>query len=110
MDHEPLSTARQEDGSDANIVSFQPNDPENPRNWPRWRKWLLISSVLFVDLTVSYGASAYSPASSNFAKDFHVSTEVATLGLSVYVGGLALGPMLLAPLSEVGPFNPAPEV
>lgn len=43
----------------------------------------------------------FSPASTKFAKDFGVSSEVGTLGLSTYVGGLALGPMVLAPLSEV---------
>lgn len=33
--------------------------------------------------------------------EFHVSREVATLGLSTFVIGLAVGPMMLAPLSEV---------
>lgn len=32
--------------------------------------------------------------------EFGVSQEVATLGLSIFVVGLALGPLLLAPLSE----------
>lgn len=31
-----------------------------------------------------------------------MSTEVATLGLSLFILGLAIGPMTLAPLSEVG--------
>ena len=53
-----------------------------------------------VDLTVSWAASGISPASKQVAKDFHVSSEVATLGLSIYVLGLAVGPMTLAPLSE----------
>lgn len=83
------------------IVSFKPGDPEDPRNWPRWRKWLVISVILLVDLSVSWGASGFSPASTKFSKDFEVSSEVATLGLSIYVAGLALGPMSLAPLSEV---------
>ena len=34
-------------------------------------------------------------------KEFHCSREVATLGLSLFVLGLAFGPMLLGPLSEV---------
>lgn len=36
----------------------------------------------------------------DFSKDFGVSSEVGLLGLSLYVLGLALGPMTLAPLSE----------
>jgi hypothetical protein len=34
-------------------------------------------------------------------KEFHCSREIATLGLSLFVLGLAFGPMLLGPLSEV---------
>jgi hypothetical protein len=34
-------------------------------------------------------------------KDFGSSQEVVTLGLSLFVFGLAVGPMVLSPLSEV---------
>lgn len=83
-----------------NIVTFAPGDPEDPRNWSSFRKWSIVIAITFVDLTVSWGASGFSPAEMKFAKDFGVSSEVATLGLSMYVLGLALGPMTLAPLSE----------
>ena len=33
-------------------------------------------------------------------KEFHISQEVATVGLTTYVLGLGLGPMFLSPLSE----------
>ena len=55
---------------------------------------------MLIDLTVSFTASGFSPASKKFAKDFGVSAEVGTLGLSLCVLGFALGPMTLAPLSE----------
>jgi len=32
--------------------------------------------------------------------EFHTSREIATLGLSLFVAGLGLGPMVLSPLSE----------
>lgn len=82
------------------IVTFSAGDPENPRNWPMWKKLSILSPILVIDLTVSWGASGYSPGSMKFGKDMHVSMEVATLGLSIYVLGLAFGPMTLAPLSE----------
>ncbi|KAF2091938.1 MFS multidrug transporter-like protein [Saccharata proteae CBS 121410] len=81
--------------SDPDIVVFPPEDPEYPRNWPRWRKWGIIGPIILIDLSVSWGASGFSPASANFAKVMGVSSEVATLGLSLYVLGLALGPMTL---------------
>lgn len=75
------------------IITFQPGDVDNPRNWPRWKKWSIIGSVLLVDLSVSFGASGFSPATTKFAEDLHVSSVVATLGLSLYVAGLAWGPV-----------------
>ena len=109
--------SHEEAGGDSVIVEFTPNDPGNPRNWPKWKKYSVIAPLLLVDLAVSFGASGmnnqnlvqsmltappgFSPASTKFVKDFGVSSEVGTLGLSTYVGGLALGPMVLAPLSEV---------
>ncbi|CAJ2505244.1 Uu.00g126380.m01.CDS01 [Anthostomella pinea] len=76
------------------------NDPSNPRNWPSWRKWLIVAAITPIDLSVSWGASGFSPAAASFRADFDVSETVATLGLSLYILGLAFGPMTLAPLSE----------
>ena len=84
-----------------NVVSFSHDDPGDPRNWPQGRKWLLIGPIVLIDLSVSFAASGFSPAAMSFEKDMGVSSEVGTLGLSMYVLGLALGPMTLAPLSEV---------
>lgn len=88
-------------GHEAKIVHFSSGDPEDPRNWPRWKKWLMIGPILLIDLSVSWGASGFSPASKNFARDFGLPAGLGTLGLSSYILGLAFGPMTLAPLSEV---------
>ena len=53
-----------------------------------------------IDLSVSWAASGYSPAEKGMEMTFGVSAEVGRLGLSLYVLGLALGPMTLALLSE----------
>ncbi|XXH01857.1 hypothetical protein Hte_008219 [Hypoxylon texense] len=81
-------------------IRFAADDAENPRNWPSWRKWIIVAAITPIDLSVSWGASGFSPASSSFRDEFNVSETVATLGLSLYILGLALGPMSLAPLSE----------
>ena len=96
----PRQTVQREDGMAIELVTFPPGDPENPRNWPVWRKWSIVVVIACIDVTVSFAASGFSPASAKFAKDFDVSSEVATLGLSMTVLGFALGPMTLAPLSE----------
>ena len=94
-------TVRRPDSTDIELITFPPGDPENPRNWPSWRKWSIVMVIALVDLTVSWIASGFSPASTEFSEDFHVSTEVATLGLSLCVLAFGIGPMTLAPLSEV---------
>ena len=96
----PRQVIRRADGTDVELVSFPPGDPENPRNWPTWRKWSIVIAIAFIDLTVSFVASGFSPGAKEFAKDFGISSEVGTLGLSLCVLGFALGPMTLAPLSE----------
>lgn len=90
------------DQSDIEVVNFPPGDPTNPRNWPLWRKWSIIAVIFLVDISVSWAASGFSPATKSFSEDFDVSKEVATLGLSSFILGLAIGPMTLAPFSEVG--------
>lgn len=87
------------------IVHFAAGDPEDPRNWPWWKKWLMIGPILIIDLSVSWGASGFSPASGKFAHEFGLPPGLGTLGLSSYVLGLAFGPMTLAPLSEVSYSN-----
>lgn len=42
----------------------------------------------------------YTPGLSEVSRDFHISSTVAILGLSVYCLGLAFGPMIGAPISE----------
>ncbi|KAI0130515.1 MFS multidrug transporter-like protein [Xylariales sp. AK1849] len=114
MQEEPQNLARAGDdrpgssvstpllGADAAVAQdhFTPGDPANPRNWPSWRKWLIVAAITPIDLSVSWGASGFSPAGQSFRDEFNVSETVATLGLSLYILGLALGPMSLAPLSE----------
>lgn len=86
---------------DTDLTHFPAGSPLNPRNWASWRKWLLVAAITPIDLSVSWGASGFSPAEGNFAGDFGIGDEAARLGLSLYILGLALGPMFLAPLSEV---------
>jgi len=88
------------DDARLHVVAFAPGDADDPRNWPLARKWLMVAAIIPIDLSVSWGASGFSPAAADFASDMGVSHQVATLGLSIYVLGLAFGPMSLAPLSE----------
>lgn len=77
-----------------------PDDPENPMNWPLWERiYHTIPSAAFAWI-VTVGSSIYTPGIPDIMESLNVSTSVALLGLSLYVLGLAFGPMLAAPISE----------
>lgn len=51
-------------------------------------------------------AGGYSSGKDQLTSSFDVSPEVGTVGLSMYILGFAVGPLLLAPLSEFYGRNP----
>lgn len=85
------------------VVEFDgPDDPLHAQNWPFISKKLPVALVLgFVTLTAAFGSSIFSAAVTSVAEEFHLSSEVAILGISLYVLGFATGPLLWAPCSEL---------
>ncbi|KZF22519.1 MFS general substrate transporter [Xylona heveae TC161] len=75
-------------------------DPLNPRSFQTGRKWIITIICSLASFCVTCVSSIYSTTYDQITKEFHVSREVATLGLSMFVVGLGLGPMWLGPLSE----------
>ncbi|CAK4031247.1 efflux pump atB-like [Lecanosticta acicola] len=75
-------------------------DPYNPKNRPYLRKWLIVLIVSSSSLCVTCASALYSSTYAQLEAEFHVSREVATVGLTTFVCGLGLGPMFLSPLSE----------
>ena len=79
-----------------------PQDPQNPLNWDAGRKWLNVFLVSFQAFLSPMSSTILAVASQSIAVDFDL-TDVYTPALPVgtYVLGLGLGPLYLAPLSEV---------
>ncbi|KAJ5812598.1 hypothetical protein N7474_008899 [Penicillium riverlandense] len=93
----PLLPAREE-----YVVEFVgPDDPLHPQNWPTMKKIATAVMLAYTTFNATFTSSIYSTATSVISPEFHVSTEVGTLGLSLYVLGFATGPILWAPLSEL---------
>ena len=86
---------------DPYVVEFIPNDPRNPMGFSMFKKWSLTLLVAFATLAVSFVSSAYTGGLEQITRQFHVDDEVVTLGLSLFVLGFAIGPLLWAPLSEM---------
>ncbi len=86
---------------DPYLAEFIPNDPRNPMNWPLWKKWFITMDVAIATLAVAFVSTAYSGSIVQVIEEFHCSQEVATLGISLFVLGFAIGPLLWAPMSEL---------
>ncbi|RJE26836.1 transporter [Aspergillus sclerotialis] len=82
------------------VVSWLPEDARNPMRYSMWRKIMITITVSIATFVVSVGSSAYSGSNQQVVDYFEIDNEVATLGLSLFVLGFALGPLFWAPLSE----------
>ncbi|KAH6713033.1 MFS multidrug transporter-like protein [Leptodontidium sp. 2 PMI_412] len=84
------------------VVEFDgPDDPLHAQNWPMRKKVLTAVMLGYTTLVSAFTSSIFSTATRTVAAQYHVSTEVGLLGLSLYVLGFALGPVFWAPLSEL---------
>lgn len=77
-------------------------DPLNPNDWPRWYKGVVIGVVSWSTWVVVVYSTSYTTGIARMMHDFNVSSEpVVTLGVTTYLLGLAVGSVILAPLSEM---------
>ncbi|RSL98365.1 hypothetical protein CEP52_010349 [Fusarium oligoseptatum] len=102
---EETTEAGNEDDSGPDCTSFEVSwdrekDPMNPRNMSVFHKWVIVTIVCTSSLCVTCASSIYTATYAQMNAEFHVSNIVATLGLSTFVMGIALGPLLTSPLSE----------
>lgn len=111
-----------EKGKDSNIVDwYGPDDPEasnpvrpcprrlpvnrsshqNPQNWSNAKKFFVTFEICFLTFSVYIGSAIFSAGIQDVMTVFGVSQVAATLGLTLFVAGYAVGPMVWAPLSEI---------
>lgn len=76
------------------------DDPLCPRSMSLVHKWVIVIIVGMGSLCVTCASSIYTSTYDQMNPEFGISTIVGTLGLSTFVLGIALGPLLMSPLSE----------
>ncbi|GKT88468.1 fluconazole resistance protein 1 [Colletotrichum tofieldiae] len=69
--------------------------------FPMWKKWTYTIEQAVATLAVAFVSTAYSGGVAEVIRDFGVSTEIGILGVSLFVVGFAVGPLMWAPLSEL---------
>ena len=84
------------------LIDWVDADVENPQEFGSVYKWSVAIFVSIATLAVALSSSAYAGAVPSLVQEFpgHTKTEY-TLGVSLFVLGFAIGPLLWAPLSEV---------
>jgi DHA1 family multidrug resistance protein-like MFS transporter len=80
---------------------YGPDDPENPRNWSFRKRCFVLFEIALLTFSVYIGSAIYTASIPLITEKFNVSLVVATLGLSLFIEGYALGPMIFSPLQEL---------
>ncbi|KAI9371709.1 major facilitator superfamily domain-containing protein [Aspergillus egyptiacus] len=84
------------------ITWTDPKDPTNPLNWSHARKWsatILVSCFTFISPVSS---TMVAPALPEIADEFNITSKIDEyLVMSIFLLAYALGPFILAPLSEM---------
>ncbi|KAF9445876.1 MFS general substrate transporter [Macrolepiota fuliginosa MF-IS2] len=73
---------------------------EDPQCLPVWRKWMIVVTISTSSLCVACASSLSALAEVGVSVEFHVEHTVSVLSISLFAAGLALGPLIIGPLSE----------
>ncbi|KAL5041890.1 hypothetical protein BDW71DRAFT_211727 [Aspergillus fruticulosus] len=76
------------------------DDPANAQNWSLYKKLYNTAVPSVLCLLISFALAIYSPSHNHVQAMFHTSTTKSLLPFTMYVYGLAFGPMIAAPISE----------
>ncbi|KAB2578839.1 Efflux pump FUB11 [Lasiodiplodia theobromae] len=98
-----VSTATNATSDPAFEVDWDPDgDAENPREWPMWYRASIIAMVSFSTTSVVMYSTSYSAGIPGMMETFGITNKtLLVLGITTYLLGLALGSVVLAPLSEM---------
>ena len=84
---------------------YTTDDPANPQNWSTMKKAYIGLVIFLYTFAVYAGSSIYTSAEPFVMEVFGVGYSKAALGLSMYVIGYGVGPLLFSPLSEIPHFG-----
>ncbi|KXH27525.1 major facilitator superfamily transporter [Colletotrichum salicis] len=82
-------------------VDFWDGDPDDPKNWSTAYRVLVVAMFALTTLATGIYSTAYSSGITQMSQELNVTNpSLPLLGISLYLVGLALGALIMAPLSE----------
>jgi DHA1 family multidrug resistance protein-like MFS transporter len=76
------------------LIDWVENDPHNPRNWSTPKKLFVTFQICFLATSVYIGSAIYTAGVRDVTEKFEAGEVAALLGLTLFVWGYALGPMV----------------
>ncbi|KAG0633914.1 major facilitator superfamily domain-containing protein [Tuber brumale] len=88
---------------DKELVTWDgPDDPQNPRNFPNAKKWTITLVIGMYTFVSPFASSVAAPATQRYGAEFGItSPTIASMTVSIFLIGYAVGPLFMAPLSEM---------
>jgi MFS transporter, DHA1 family, multidrug resistance protein len=83
-----------EKGRDVELIDWLPDDPANPQNWSMGKLFFVTGEICLLTTSVYIGSAIYTAGLQGVVEQFHVSEVAALLGLTLFVVGYGVGPML----------------
>lgn len=96
----PIVPEKTKDGK-VLVTWYATDDPEDPHNWTNVRRGLIAAIICLYTFVVYTTSAIYTSSTEGVMREFGVSQLKASLGLSLYVLGYGVGPLLFSPLSEI---------
>ncbi|PLB47573.1 MFS general substrate transporter [Aspergillus steynii IBT 23096] len=89
-------------GKDIMLVGwYDEMDAENPQNWSTWKRSVVTAVLWLYTFTVYCASAIYTPSVDGVMAEYAVDHTLSTLGLSLYVLGYGIGPLIFSPISEI---------
>ena len=95
----PISPAQDPDTALAILQLVQAQDVHHPIHWPAWKRWGIIAVYCCLQMFVTLTSTTYISAETLIGEKWGGSSQVLTLGQSLFIVGNAVGPAFMGPLS-----------
>ena len=98
----PGSQGRRESSVLEVLQHIDTHNDAHPIYWSLWKKWTIVTIYCLLQLFVTLTSTTYVSAEFLIQLQFPASTQVITLGQSMFIVGNAVGPAFLGPLADIG--------